>query len=455
MGYDKRSEKIKYFLLKKRFYFGLLVLLPAFFSIFALGAFLPAISKLESLLKLSVIQKEQFVTVYTSIIDWAIVFTLAALLAGLIVGYALIRPAKRLLSKPSSDVEEFGVLGSEFKGIAISMTRYFSALESLTGGVITLDSSGIITMANSRVRQILGLPDGQIEHKNITDLLDVKDQLEKIADGSPIATELEYESSVGRKTLEVEVSPIIGTAGVKGAVVAIRDISGILEIEERMRKTERLAAVGMLAVTVAHEVRNPLASIRGFAQLMSEDLKNDDPRKPYLDTIIKETDRLNRVVDSLYEQRDSAFEAEPLKDLLSRIRLLCSHFETEKSATVSIDFDDKTEDLMIDDERVFHAIYNVALNAFEAIDSGGSVKMRSWVQDGLARVSVDSDSALDPSVRDRVFENDVSTKGKRRGSGMGIAKSAIEQAGGAIDVASQDRRTVFTVTLPKRKQAGG
>jgi two-component system sensor histidine kinase HydH len=100
--------------------------------------------------------------------------------------------------------------------------------------------------------------------------------------------------------LALSITPIIGEDSTcQGAVIVMRDLSEIKQLEEKVRRSEKLAAIGKLAAGVAHEIRNPLSSIRGFAQYLRNAFKDKPREKEYTETIVLEVDRINSVVTDL------------------------------------------------------------------------------------------------------------------------------------------------------------
>ncbi|MBI4823382.1 MAG: PAS domain S-box protein [Nitrospirae bacterium] len=447
MGHDKRFKEVRFLFLRKKFYLGLFILLPAFFCLFSLGAFLIVFAKLQPLLKSEAGGLDHLIIVYDSIKTWTYIFSVVAFVSGLVVAYSLVKPARRLLREKTADMEEFGSLGHEFRDIATSLSQYIATVESMAGGIITTTKDGTITTANRQALQMLGMDKEAVLKTNIRKIFPIKEtQVQKEA---TITLEVNAVTGEGIRQMECTIFPIRGQAGIEGAVFSFRDTQRIKEMHRELIKTERLASIGTLTMTVAHEVRNPLASIKGFAQLIKEDIKNEDHLQTYLDTIIKEVDRLNRVVDSLYEIKDSTFEGDTLKEILKRIRLLCDQALSRKAVNVVEDYDEKADSYIVKDEMVFQGLYNIVLNAYEAVKPAGNVVLTVRADSGGAKVEVISESELEEKFSvQRLFDYDVSTKGRGRGAGLAIANSAIKQAGGNIEVKSLKGKTVFSIWLP-------
>ncbi len=452
MGYDTRYEKIRFAFLKRRFYLGLFVFLPVFFSVFALAVPLIVLAKFKPVLQRHIAGSEELLAIYNSAEQWTYIFALAAFIAGIVVAYGLVRPAKKLLKEDmvDKDIEEFGSLGKEFEKIALSLKKYASLIGSVTGGIIALNRKGEITMANPHACRILGYAETDIVGRNINSLLNMAGDFEMTMSGRVVTSELNIRTNEEDRAIGYTLSPIKGKDAIGGAVLAFMDMTEIKDAYSEIQKTENLASIGALAMDVAHEVRNPLASIKGLVQLIGEDLKDDSRKRLYIDTILKEIERLNRVVDSISEKRTAFATQDNLKEMVHRIVLLCSQAVKGKDVRVTEEYDGLTEKMQAGDERLFHAIYNIVLNAYEAVEKDGEINIQTKRADNGISIEVSSDSVLGPGIMaDSIFEADVTTKGKGHGAGLKITRDAIKSIGGDIRVEASEGKTRFVIRLPQ------
>ncbi|RJQ39995.1 MAG: PAS domain S-box protein [Nitrospiraceae bacterium] len=454
MGYDEGIEKVRFFL-KKRFYLGLFVLLPLFFSVFALAAPLIFMAKFKDVLKRSVIDPTGLISIYNFAEQWTYILAATALVTGLIVAYALVRPAKKLLSEGAEDknIEEFGSLGKEFTRIAASLSKYTALLESTTGGVMTANKSGAITMANPYACYMLGSKETDLLGKNIGTLLNIASDFKTVLKGRTAASEMNVTINGEGRTIGYTLSPIRGRYGIDGVVLNFMDTTKVKEMHREIQKTEKLASIGTLAMEVAHEIRNPLASIKGLVQLIGEDINDNEQKKLYINTILKETDRLNRVVDTIFEKKTSAAAQEyTLRDIIHRVVILCSQIAKDKAVSIKEDYDEAAAEMLAADERLFHALYNIVLNAYEAVRENGEIAIKTRISGDRAEIRVISDSELGIGIdADVIFEADVTTKGKGRGMGLKIARDAIKNMGGEIALETSEGKTEFVIWLPHTK----
>lgn len=451
MGHDTRYEKIRFTLLKRRFYLGLFVFLPVFFSVFALAVPLIFLANFRTILQHTVINADGLIAIYRSVEQWMYVATAVAFIAGLIVAYGLVRPARRLLKEKTEakGIEEFASLGKEFTEIATSLREYTSLIESTTGGIMTVNKKGEITMANPHACYITGYTETDVIGKNINTLLDISRDLEAVMQGEIVTSELNAIINGKTQTIGYTLSPIKGRYSIDGAVINFMDTTKIKEMHDEIQKTERLASIGTLAMEIAHEVRNPLASIKGLAQLIGEEIKDNDPKRLYIDTILKEAERLDRVVDTIFEMKTPIPDKENIKEILHRIVLLCGQAVKGKAVKIIEEYDEMTGNVWIDDERLFHALYNIVLNAYEAVGEDGEIDIKTRRTDTGLTIEISSDSEISPGISvDRIFDTDVTTKGRGHGMGLKIAKDAIKDLGGDIRVESAEGKTKFIISLP-------
>jgi signal transduction histidine kinase len=245
--------------------------------------------------------------------------------------------------------------------------------------------------------------------------------------------------------------------------IAIEDsrlVEENVRLERRISQSERLAALGRMAATVAHEVKNPLSAIKSIAQVMREDeyLRREYARD--LELIIGETDRLSQSVTqmlSFARTPPPAGSPLPADDLLQTVAQLSQRDASARGVSIKLDVDSASVEL--DGGRAAalrDAASNLILNALHASPSGGRVRVNARVENERLSVSVtDEGPGVPAEQRERVWEPFFTTKQRGTGLGLAIVRKRIEEAGGEARLAPQrpNEGARFELTLPLQVQS--
>jgi len=283
---------------------------------------------------------------------------------------------------------------------------------------------------------------------------------------------LEYlRSDMSTAPVEISAVPMNDADGaVVGATLVVREASRIRQLEEEVKKSERLAYLGTMAASVAHELRNPLGGIRGASQLLKEEtegLPNEDTYAEYIDMIIRQVDRLTGILDSLKGlSRPERKSASPvnLHSLLDEALTLFSTEIKSKKLKVVRDYDPSIPEAVGDENGLSGVFINLIKNAVEAMDPSGVLTLRTGIPTDFLYSSVKTErgkkvmlrvSIADtgPGISDDdlkdIFNPFFSTKGGGLGLGLALSLKVIEEHGGTIKVDSTPGEgTAFNVFLP-------
>lgn len=229
-----------------------------------------------------------------------------------------------------------------------------------------------------------------------------------------------------------------------------------LRLYERLRDRDRLAALGEMAAGLAHEIRNPLGSIKASAQFLAESAEPAGKREPsheFLGIIVEEVDRLNRVVSSFLDYaRPTAGTHEPLDATAAVERTLqLVRPELGPELVLAMDLAPSLPPVRIDPERLRQVLLNLIQNAAQAMDGRGRLTIRTSVLERTIEIAVsDTGPGLPARVRENLFVPFVTTKDRGTGLGLAISQRIVSAAGGRIEVrASGDGPgTTFVVRLP-------
>lgn len=227
----------------------------------------------------------------------------------------------------------------------------------------------------------------------------------------------------------------------------------IIAIEEQLRSAEKLSSLGEMAAVLAHEIRNPLGSIRGTAEILRDDYPPGSPKHEFIEIQIKETERLNSVVeDFLKMARQQRFELLPFplgEELETVVRLTENQ---SRAGGVSVRNLTAASDLLLTGDRgkLRQAFLNILINAIQATPAGGIVTISVDSTPSGCRVHfTDSGSGIDQATLARIFEPFFTTKADGTGLGLAITKTIIEGHNGTLIVTSEpDQGSTVTVCLP-------
>ncbi len=225
-------------------------------------------------------------------------------------------------------------------------------------------------------------------------------------------------------------------------------------LEEQVQRAERLALAGELAAGLAHEIRNPMMAVKGFAQLLREEITPAEQNE-YTDIIIKETARMNRLIEELLTfARPPAAGIGPVdvNDLVADSLLLFEPKAAHSRIDIIRSLAPQLPQVKVDSERLKQVIINILMNAGQAVDHDGEIRVATGFEasDRTVRISVsDTGVGIAPENIGKLFDPFFTTKDDGTGLGLSVAERLMESWGGKILVDSTlGRGSVFTLVLP-------
>ncbi len=227
------------------------------------------------------------------------------------------------------------------------------------------------------------------------------------------------------------------------------------QYQAQLSKSEHLAAVGELAASLAHEIKNPLAGISGAIQILGQELDDDHPHKEIIEESLRQIDRLDAAVKDLliYARPKPPVTARVHMDqLLQRALVLLREEPAFRGVRVVCDTANGNSFLEIDEAQIQQVLTNLLINAAHACQNGGSINCRVMPAAMSTQILIEDDGiGMPPDVLDRAFEPFYTTKAKGTGLGLAICKRIVESHGGTITLDSQPGRgTRVTVELPEK-----
>jgi signal transduction histidine kinase len=228
----------------------------------------------------------------------------------------------------------------------------------------------------------------------------------------------------------------------------------IIAIEEQLRRSEKLSTLGEMAAVLAHEIRNPLGSIRGTAEILRDDFQPGTPKHEFIEIQIKETERLNHVVEDflrLARQQPINLRDCSIREELETIVTLVARDAQDRGISLRLEPNAESAVVRADGEKLRQAFLNIVLNALQATPSGGNVSISFDSRESGLEVRIrDSGTGITQDNMQRIFEPFFTTKPDGTGLGLAVTRKIIEAHGGTLTVESEiGKGTTVMVKLPK------
>ena len=386
--------------------------------------------------------------VLTVLINAAVLLTIAVLAGSLAERYYRAQSSLESQRREFSDLQAFRDL----------------IFQSVGSGLIAVNPAGRVTAFNRAAESITGVPERQALGQTWDALFGGEVDLEEVrlAVASPGAQSLRYEIRLKRRDgLEVPVGVSFwslrsGEGEVVGLIGVCQDLSSIKRMEQRVRQADRLATIGRLSANIAHEIRNPLASLSGAIEALARELPPDSGRDRLVEIVLRESDRLNHIIrDFLEYARPAPMTPHPidLAELLEEVLVLVEHGSLPAELKVVREFGDALPAL-VDPQQLRQAIWNLCLNAVQAMPEGGELRLGGRILPGSnpARMQLwvnDTGHGIAEADLAQIFEPFFSTKAEGSGIGLALVYRVVQDHDGQIEVRSQPGvGTTFVLTLP-------
>lgn len=335
-------------------------------------------------------------------------------------------------------------------------------IESMRSGLVTTDLLGAIITFNRAAEEITGYRAADVRGSNIFAIFgDIEKQIEAGLESIRTRTRLPRfdigcRTADGREIhLGFSVAPLVDEAdNSRGYVLTFQDLTEVMELEREVRRQERLAALGKMAAGLAHEIRNPLASMRGSVQVLASELSFSQDQSQLMQIVLRESDRLNRIVsDFLTYARPPKIERAviELSSLLSEtIALLRNSPELRPDHMIREEYPDEPLLYQGDPNQMRQIFWNLARNAIQAMPQGGelSVTVDARPNRDVTIAFSDTGEGMSREQKDRLFEPFNSSSGGT-GLGMAIVYQLVRDHNGNILVDSETGKgTRIAIKLP-------
>jgi two-component system sensor histidine kinase PilS (NtrC family) len=352
-------------------------------------------------------------------------------------------------------------------------------LKNIRSGVITIDNEGLLVYANPTADALLGFPLSSFTGQGTpAELRAVAPELRGALDAA-VATRVRTQRLEGTVTSDGRSFPVGVTTtyveddatGTRSAIAIFNDISDNKRMEAMRIRAERLEGIAELSASLAHEIKNPLASIRSSVEQLSRRPRTTPDERTLSDLVLRESDRLSRLLSEFLDfARVRVTQSHPV-DLRAVVRdaadLAAAHPDRPAGVSIACELPEPGEAIVDGDEDLLHrAVFNLALNAVQASSPGGEVHLDLTTEDadrallaglpsGMAAAGAlvvlrvrDEGAGIAPEIRDRLFDPFFTTKPLGSGLGLAVVQRAVEAHRGHIMVDTGAGGTRFTMVIP-------
>ena len=339
-----------------------------------------------------------------------------------------------------------------------------SLVENMPIGLVALDQAGLIISFNQAAEKILRLPfskaiGGQVRKILPPQFREIILGLEK--NKGIMEKEIECPLAEGKTIpLEVIATTLSEERGTSlGSVLLFRDLTEVRHLKAEIARSQRLASLGNLAAGVAHEIRNPLSSIKGFAVYFKERYRDNPVDGETADIMVQEVERLNQVITQLLDfARPLTVAKKPMlvAPLIRQTLLMIAGQAAAKNITIQTELAD-TPEIMIDPDKIKQVLFNLFLNALEMMGKGGvlQVRVQSLEADRIQIAIADSGPGIDSKHLAHIFDPYFTTRPAGTGLGLSIVHKIVEAHGGEIRAeSSPGKGATFTILLPVQGKGG-
>ncbi len=387
---------------------------------------------------------------------------------GLISGYV----SRRIKRKR----EELEIRERELKSVRLNTD---SIIRNISSGLVVIGLDGEILSLNPAAVEILGLDQRVMDYRGrlVSDILEHMPELLHEIEGAlrdkkpRRRQEVEVEREDGKKlSLGISVSLLRREGNeISGAIALFQDLTEVIGMRKRIRQADRMAAIGELSASIAHEIRAPLASICGSIEMLQGEIETTGENRDLMNLIMEESDRLDALITDFLEFARMKKPSLSSVDITACIRDVLTLLSNSPEVGRGISFDLRNRgavlNVRVDDEQIKQVLLNLGMNACEAMGECGKLDIavdreRVALKEGEDPVDcVKIEFANDgPHIEEedmpRIFEPFFTTRDEGTGLGLATAARIIENHGGIIKAENRDGKgTVFTVLIPEVEKA--
>ncbi len=354
-------------------------------------------------------------------------------------------------------------------------------VQSMSSGLLTTDLEGNLTSFNRAAEEISGFTLEEIKGKRCWEVLDLEKLKEVYAVPRKIRLPYRFDGECHRKDhtkllLGVTVSDLRGEGGTTGFIGIFQDLTQIREMEEEIKRKEQLATIGEMAAGMAHEIKNPLASLSGSMQVLSQEPMLKEDQKTLMKIAVQETERLDSIITGFLRYAKPSPPNRKACNLQSLLQETISFFKQagEYRGNIKVIFKEEKDSCIasVDPDQMKQVFWNLLINAVQAMPEGGVLRVETRDVDEINGQRYDgggngdgsffqirfqdSGEGISTANIEKIFFPFFTTKDRGSGLGLAIVHRIIEEHGGRIEVKSRKGEgTTFTILLPLHQLVRG
>lgn len=224
---------------------------------------------------------------------------------------------------------------------------------------------------------------------------------------------------------------------------------------EQLLQAEKLASLGELSAGIVHEVRNPLASIKGAVEILEDELTADSPRREFAELAKTEIDRLDKLVGEFLRFARPAtlrIESNNLNGIVESVASLLKNQAVSRNVVIQLDLDDDLPDVLVDREQIKQVVLNLAINSLQSMPHGGELFVRTLQRESACVAEIeDTGGGIEEKVLPKIFDPFFTTKDKGIGLGLSVAHKIVSQHKGRLKFRHGNEGAVFELELPSER----
>lgn len=374
---------------------------------------------------------------------------LVSLLAGLLAGWMICRRRARCSDRLQLDI---------FK----SKQQLQAIFDGITDGLIIVDSDFRVVAINKaeaaflgrEPQDLVGLPCYEIYCRGDVACETCPAHSTFASGKAALVSQLQLSGGFHRRGVDVYTFPVKDRDGnTVQAIQYIKDVTDRMRLQQQLREVEQMTGIGQMAANVAHEIRNPLIAVGGFARQLHEDMEPDDPRREHTRIILEEVTRLEQILrEQLTLERHLQPVMRPLdvNQVLRDVRKLLSHGLLSSQTQLVGELQDGLPVTMGDANQLKQAFLNIIGNAIQSMEDGGTVTVTSSQRgDDIIVTISDTGPGIPSDVMSKLFVPFFTTRKSGSGLGLAVTRRIVENHGGEITAESEPGQgTSFMVRLP-------